>query len=336
MTQESALPLPPGQIRVGDAWQFGRYVKPFAHPDFGNPLLTRFRLKEWHYSSFATDDWFFAVGLVQLGYVANAFAYLVDRRRPTLPARQFEALSPLGSALRFAPSSIEGTTCWERRNARVEFEWMAPEWRVKLDVPFGKTALRGELRLASADALALLHPLAPDRPAYTHKAAGMKATGVLDLGDQRLDFRDAFGTLDWTRSLANRETRWKWASFAGRNKAGDAVGLNLSAEVYDDAAGDSRENGFWLNGKVAPLGGVTFEVPKDPGVNDWRIVSRDQTGGRPEVDLSFEPFGARRQNLDLRLVRSDFIQPYGVFRGQVLGHDVQDVFGVVEDHLAVW
>lgn len=103
MTQESALPLPPGQIRVGDAWQFGRYVKPFAHPDFGNPLLTRFRLKEWHYSSFATDDWFFAVGLVQLGYVANAFAYLVDRRRPTLPARQFEALSPLGSALRFAP-----------------------------------------------------------------------------------------------------------------------------------------------------------------------------------------------------------------------------------------
>ena len=32
----------------------------------------------------------------------------------------------------------------------------------------------------------------------------------------------------------------------------------------------------------------------------------------------------------------DFIQPYGVFRGQVLGHEVDQVFGVVEDHLAVW
>ncbi|MCA9574109.1 MAG: DUF2804 domain-containing protein [Polyangiales bacterium] len=337
MTHESALPLPPDKIRVGKAWQFGRYVQPFEAPDFGNPLTTRFRLKEWHYSSFATEDWFFAVGLVQLGYVANAFAYLVDRRRPTLPPRQFEALSPLGNALTFAPSSVAGTTRWERRNARVEFEWMAPEWRVKLDVPFDKVALRGELRLSSCEALALLHPLAKDRPAYTHKAAGMKATGVLDLGDQRLDFREAYGTLDWTRSLANRETRWKWASLAGRNHAGDTVGLNLSAEVYDDASGDSRENGFWLNGKVTPLSGVTFEVPRDPGVNDWRIVSRNTPdGARPEVDLTFEPFGARQQNLDLRVVRSDFIQPFGVFRGQVLGHDVSNVFGVVEDHLAVW
>ena len=213
---------------------------------------------------------------------------------------------------------------------------MAPEWRVKLDIPFDKEALRGELRLANCDALALLHPLTKHRPAYTHKAAGMKATGVLDLGDQRLDFREAYGALDWTRSLANRETHWKWASFAGRDKAGDTVGLNLSAEVYDDEAGNSRENGFWLNGKLTPLGGVRFEVPRDPAVNDWRLVSRDAQGGSPEVDLTFEPFGARQQNMDLRLVRSDFIQPFGVFRGRVLGHDIEDMFGVVEDHLAVW
>jgi|JI10StandDraft_1071094.scaffolds.fasta_scaffold66330_3 hypothetical protein len=336
MTETSALPLPPSAIRVDGAWQFGRYAQPFAAPDFGNPLTNRFRLKEWHYSSFVTDSWFFAVGLVQLGYAANAFAYLVDRKRPTHPARQFEAISPLGSALRFAPSSVGGSTRWQRRNARVDFEWMAPEWRVKLDIPFEDAPLRGELRLRSAESLALLHPLTKDRPAYTHKAAGLQATGVLDLGDQRLDFREAYGTLDWTRSLANRETRWKWASFAGRDKAGDMVGLNLSAEVYDDAEGNSRENGFWLNGKVRPLGGVRFELPKDPGVNDWRIVSRETSGGRPELELSFEPFGARRQNLDLRLVRSDFIQPYGVFRGQVQGHELDQVFGVVEDHLAVW
>ena len=70
---------------------------------------------------------------------------------------------------------------------------------------------------------------------------------------------------------------------------------------------------------MRPLGGVRFEVPKDPGVNDWRIVSRNAKDGAPELELTFEPFGARRQNLDLRLVKSDFIQPYGVFRGQVLG-----------------
>jgi hypothetical protein len=333
----SRLPLPPANLREDGAWKFGRYRQAIPNPDVGASLLNKFRVKEWHYSSFATEDWFFAVGLVQLGYVANAFAYLVDRKRPTLPPREYEAISPLGTALDFAPSSVAGSTRWLRGDARIEMEWMEPEWRVKLDIPFPDAPLKGELRLANTEALALLHPLTPERPAYTHKAAGMPATGVLDLGDQRLDFRQAYGTLDWTRSLANRETRWKWASFAGHDKGGALVGLNLSAEVYDDAAGNSRENGFWVDGVVQPLGGVRFEVPKDPGVHDWRIVSRDaNASGEPEVDLSFEPYGSRRQNLDLRLIKSDFIQPFGVFRGQVRGHEIDGLFGVVEDHLAVW
>ena len=42
MTETSALPLPPAAIRVDGAWQFGRYVQPFAAPDFGNGHLTIF------------------------------------------------------------------------------------------------------------------------------------------------------------------------------------------------------------------------------------------------------------------------------------------------------
>ncbi len=83
------------------------------------------------------------------------------------------------------------------------------------------------------------------------QAAGMPVEGSFRWGDEELRFTkaDSFATLDWTRSHATRETTWKWASFAGlaSTRAGDvSVGLNLSAEVYED-----KENAFWLNGKVS-------------------------------------------------------------------------------------
>jgi hypothetical protein len=69
----------------------------------------------------------------------------------------------------------------------------------------------------------VVFPLAPDRPAYTHKAGGLPASGALRLGARQIELRDALATLDWTRSLARRRTRWKWASF-GRASDGTQSG----------------------------------------------------------------------------------------------------------------
>ena len=81
--------------------------------------------------------------------------------------------------------------------------------------------------------------------------------------------------------------------------------------------------------------------PVDVVVRGPRIaaIGPDLAGGEQQVralTLAGVLERALASNLDLRVVRSDFIQPFGVFRGQVLGHDVSNVFGVVEDHLAVW
>jgi hypothetical protein len=79
----------------------------------------------------------------------------------------------------------------------------------------------------------------------------MPVEGSFTWGDEELRFAkdDSFATMDWTRAYATRETIWKWASFAGlaspQGGAAAPVGLNLSAEVYDD-----KENAFWLHGKV--------------------------------------------------------------------------------------
>jgi hypothetical protein len=328
---------PPDTARVGSAYAYGRYRQPIPEPNLVVPgLFGRYRLKEWEYLSLTTERFFVGFALVQLGYLANAFCYLVDRRDPARK-REYEALSPVGAALRFAPSSVRGETRWERGRDLVVVRYDRG-WEVDLDLPLGEHRLAGHFRAEPRESMALLFELPGGRPAYTHKAAALPAKGLLTWGPERLEAEGGLGSLDWTRSHALRETRWKWASFSGRARDGRTVGLNLSAEVYDDAQGDSRENALWVDGRVYPLGGVRFALPPEPAREPWRIRSR--TGD--EVDLEFQPAGARKQNLNLLLIQSEFVQPYGTFRGRLAQAEagapveVDGVFGVVENHRSVW
>jgi len=233
------------------------------------------------------------------------------------------------------PSSISGTTRYARGQDRIEVAY-DDSYRLRLDVGLeggpgpGRVKVLGGFLLE--DSLALLHPLAPERPAYTHKTAAMPCHGTLSFGDHRVNLDGALATLDWTRSFASRHTTWKWASLATWSASGKRLGLNLSAEVYEDDEGASRENAVWLDGRVSTLGNVRFTMPNEPCCEDWTIVSEADDS----VDLRFRPLGARHADIDYRLVSSRFVQPYGLFNGHVAGEEVVDAFGVVEDHDAHW
>ena len=230
-----------------------------------------------------------------------------------------------------APSSIAGTSRFRARGVSIESGFEAGV-QTRISVSLSSVPCQAEFRLELDEALALLFPIAAQRAAYTHKASGMRVTGTLQLGPRRFDLSEGLASLDWTRSHALRHTRWNWASFVGHTGSGKRFGLNLSAHVYDDAAGNSLENAVWLDGRVHTLAGVRFEVPT-PTTGTWRIVSRDGSG---EVDLTVQPSDERRSQLDLKLVRSVFVQPYGKAYGSVRGERVDGVVGVVEDHDALW
>ncbi len=331
------------------ALQQGVYRHAVANPQLPAPA---WRLKEWHYLSVATPSHFLALAVVQVGYVANLFAYVVDRADPGRPW-QCEQLSPLGRALQFGPSSLAGETRWQSHGAQVRIQasqtadvhaqdgGSAGHWAVELDLEVRRGSerpqrLQASLQMQGAEALALVHKLPSGGAAYTHKECGQPCTGTMQLGSLIVPVI-GLASLDWTRSQAERVTRWKWASTALELADGRQLGLNLSAEVYDDAAGNSRENALWLQGRRFDLGGVRFELPGKPDREPWRIQSLSGA----EVDLVFRPLGARRQNLRAGVVVSKFIQPYGLFSGHVQpqGHSAirfSDAFGVVEDHYAKW
>jgi len=62
--------------------------------------------------------------------------------------------------------------------------------------------------------------------------------------------------------------------------------------------------------------------------------------GHAAVDLTFHPEGERRQDKDLIVAASRYVQPIGVFRGTLRCCDaeiaVDDLPGVTEDHRARW
>ncbi len=330
MSELPSLPEAPDVYAPGDDAQLGIYRTPFAEIDLGGRGLSRYRLKEWHYLSFTNDRFFVALGLVQLGYVGSVFAYAVDRAGDA-PTHEYGVISPLGRQPSIAESSVRGTTAWKTREAAVSIT-ARDGWDVALDLPVGALRLTGEAHIEAQESLAMLHRLDATHVAYTHKAAGWPASGALRLGDVPISLEGALAASDWTRSQARRETVWNWCCTSGRLADGRAFGLNLSAQVYDDERGHSRENAAWIDGRVVPLGGVRFDVPPRPKDEPWRVRSLEGD----EVDLEIHPEGAREEHMGVGPLRTDFVQPYGRFEGNVLGHDVSGLFGVVEDHHALW
>jgi hypothetical protein len=325
------LSTPPAAVIENGKARLGRYGAPVPIVNIDGAGLARFRLKEWHYTAITTEDFFVAFAVVQLGYAANLFAYVVPRARPTR-VKQLELVVPLGRGLRFAGSSTHGVTTFTHGENVLVSRHSPKGFEIDLRLTLEGQRLSGHVVCAQGASLALVHALSSDRVAYTHKGNLYTTSGHLTFAGTPIPLSAGFATLDWTRSQADRETVWNWASFAGHDTEGRALGLNLSANVYDDVRGDSEENAAYLDGKAVALSGVDFVVPRSPDRMPWRIASK--VGD--EVSLVFSPLGVRAQNLDLGLVKSNFVQPFGTYAGRVLGRTVEGVFGVVEDHHAVW
>ena len=266
------------------------------------------------------------------------FAYLVDPEHPD--HRRNKALHPLSLGVRFASSSIAGRTVWHKID---RFRSVCSESDTWLE-PGCEPGTRARCAAGTAShrrcrALALLYKLPTGNPAYPTKLPVYFA-GKLTANGQPIDLTDAMAGIDWTRSV--RLAKPAGCGCTARvTPQRQRVGLNLSALVYDDANGNSQENALWVDGKVYPLGGVQFVLPKDPRKQPWRIHSR--SGGTKEVDLLFTPLGTRERTRTLGTYQKRLYQPYGTYQGTVCptgsGNSLPVcgwTFGVVETHESVW
>jgi hypothetical protein len=288
---------------------------PYARPFVWRAL----HAKRWQYVSIAGPQVIAAVAIVDIGWAASAFVYLFDRvtRRlradlsfmgvPRLMARVADG--PLGRSTFIAPGV-----------------WLSlSPTRVRVRTP--ALTLRAELSSPPAPALCAIAPIDGGLANCTHKTVGLAVRGQADCGGARFDLDGHTAALDHTSGLLARDTRWRWASGADPR-----LGLNL-VQGFNGPV----ENAFWIDGELHPAGAAEFLFDAQrPGRAPWRIRTLDG-----KVDLTFTPEGERRQDKNLIVAVSRYVQPFGSFAGvfRPPGRPevtVRDLPGVTEDHVARW
>jgi hypothetical protein len=366
-------PTPPRIVDADGRVHVGWFDRPFEDANLqdapsahllgglrGTPLsllergFRRMRLKQWHYTSVATPQIFFACAVVDAGYAGNAFAYVVERAS----GRCFEwsTLAPLSRGVVIANNSTDGRTAieqpgWGRITLDNDGARGVRSIDVRLEGRLGKSPLpplRAQFTIDDAgsdpDPIVVVEESAPRHWLYTHKCYGLKARGELRCGELVVDVEDGHAGLDFNRGYRPRQTWWNWAAAGGHASNGSRVGFNLTAHrpwrgsghEVDGSDHDAADCALWLGGRCVKIARVEFDYDPANLMTPWQI--RD---GEGLVELRFSPAGERSEDINFGLVVSQFHQPYGTFEGELRDRDgnrfaLRDVFGVTEQHFAKW
>jgi hypothetical protein len=156
---------------------------------------------------------------------------------------------------------------------------------------------------------------------WTRKQGAVRAWGHVVLAGETIDV-DALACVDESAGYHARETAWEWSAGVGAAADGRSVGWNLVTGLHDDP--DASERTIWLGGTPEQAPPVTF----GPGLDAIAFP-----GGEA---LAFTGEAERARRDDLRVFRSDYVQPFGTFAGTLPGVELAEGFGVMERHAARW
>lgn len=335
------MPLPAAPNSLSDAGlpRFGTYAgrvtdsslagltAPFAHA--GARRLAR--EKKWHYACAASKELVIGGAVIQLGYLASCFVYVFDRQARKLLVDRSMVIPPMLAEVSDSPAHARAVL--RSLRTRVEIEASVSGGRFSARFP-GDVEIDLQLRGDGAPVpLTAICPVPGEGVTLTQKTCCLTAEGLVRVGSEKRKLSEAFASLDYTHGLLARETAWRWASASGRGVGGEQVGLNLVAGQND---GEATENGIWIDGALSRLSKVQFDFDPQRPTEPWKIESEDA-----RVKLRFVPEGKRAENIDLKLIASQYVQPIGTFEGTLRGEDGREVRvsglpGVTENHRAVW
>jgi hypothetical protein len=302
-------------------------------------LYGRMRLKEWQHFGVVSDDFYFGFAIVDARYLGNSFCYFLDRNTGKMV--EHDRIAPPGIA-KVARELWEGVCHFRFFGYDIRVDNRLNESRHHLEVDIkGSTknpSITAEIEvtedLEKTQPLVLVSPLKGERPSYTHKVA-CPAEGEIKFGGMPYSFDRDTGValIDVTKTFFPYNTFWNWATCAGHDSKGRQVALNLSKGI-SMREDDINDNCLWVDGKLSFLGVARFNLNPEAVLEPWRI---EASSGK--CNLEFEPQGERSGKINLGVIKSDFHQPYGTFRGTAVDskgetHEIDNYFGVCEHHFA--
>ncbi len=277
---------------------------------FRPSLLQRVREKKWQWFSVFDDKLAVGGAIVDVGYASKVFLWIFDREHQKWWLDETQTLGPKRVFV-----SNDSNTRNIADGGGLKIMRDGAVWKVighfmgaKLDLTFEETA----------PAMTALCPT-PVAWNVTRKQVCLDVSGVIrGVGDHK--FQGASGFLDHSHGIMARQTSWLWAIGGGQLRDGTSIGFNAISGFNGDF-----ENAIWIGDEVFGFGRAEF-VRGD----SWK-VSDDK--GLIDLELVIE--GIRKEDLDLKVVKSQYEQPLGIWHGRMAGHEVSFP-GVAEDHRATW
>ncbi|MGH2840124.1 MAG: DUF2804 domain-containing protein [Solirubrobacteraceae bacterium] len=158
---------------------------------------------------------------------------------------------------------------------------------------------------------------------WTRKQAARPARGRIAIDGRGVEF-DGLAIVDDTAGYHARTTEWWWSAGVGQAPDGSPVGWNLVTGVNDGP--EASERSVWSAAGAREVGPVRFAA-------DLGAVAFAEGD---ELQFSEEAVRERRDGL-LLVVRSDYRQPFGTYKGSLPGVGrVSGGLGVMEHHIAHW
>ncbi len=308
----------------------------------------RLREKSWVYLFAATEEIAVTAALVNGGITGSGFLMVTDLKTGTVIADSSRkgALAAVndapGDGLR-ATYRLPGTRYTLRRDGE-EIRFRASLGRSVASVP-GRSHAWVELDLTLREggvgitAVSEVAHGPESSVSVTAKTAGLAAAGCVvvhgEEGTRTCTIDGGLGGYDYTKGLLCRSTAWRWAYGTGRLEDGTVLGFNL-LEGFSGVGERSRENAVWIDGRPIPLDPRSrFTFDRTDLMAPWRVVTADGS-----VRLRFEPLALHNEHLDLKVLRSHFVQPVGHFSGEIdvagRTHVLDRIPGVAEDQDILW
>ena len=321
---------------------FGSFLGSIGRVDLSNLggayrrswLYRLFHLKRWRWLMIATPEVSIGLAIVDVRYAANGFLFAIDLASRKVLA-DASALGMPGATMHVGDFPDEGAdesfrafglrARVGRLPGRKVFEVKAQSHDLELDATL-------DAGLAPTP-VTVISPVPGGVVNVTQKSTCLPASGSLICGGRRYDLTGGFGGFDYTHGLLARHTAWRWAFATGVAEGGKRVGFNLTAGFNESVQGG--ENVLWLDGVAAAVSPARFAFEAKATMSPWRIVSEDN-----RVDLTFVPGGEHREERNLLIARSYFVQVFGTFEGTVNAGSgpvrISGVPGVAEDQQITW
>lgn len=304
ITEPVDLCLPSGRLNP-DAVGWSR--RPLHRPN----LRGWGRAKRWEYWGVLTPTHMVGVTVSSLDYAGLESLYVLERASRQEVA--VDAVVPLARGVLLPERCGVGRSHAATSTLAIDIDETGAGTRIR--------ATAGEVSLdvvaaspPGHECLAVVVPWSERRFQYTVKDLGRPASGVLEIGGERvvIDPATAVAVLDHGRGLWPYSIRWNWSASHGVVD-GAVVDLQLGGR-WTDGTG-STENALFVDGVAHKIGAeLRWRYDRHDWLRPWHVEG-------PGIDVTFHPEHDRVARTELGVVANRTHQCFGRFEGLVTADD---------------